>query len=395
MLLEFHLGNYRSFRDEQALSMVASSDKEHKETHLIPTGIKTIPSALSTAAIYGPNAGGKSNIVLALSYFTAMVRESATKVKPGQELNVKPFLLDNKYSEAPSEFEMTFILDGVRYQYGFATTKHKVHREWLLVYKSHRPQQWFNRYIDQDTKEYIYEFSTFLTGEKKQTEKLTRDNALFLSVAAQLNNPQLTPIFDYLAKDLVFFLGDQQHMKDYSVRLLKDDKARREITKFLQSADIAIKDIQVEEFRGKTMVLQVNMETGIQDTKAEEADMLTPKFIHETEHGSAVFDLADESLGTQRLFALAGPILNILERGLVFIVDEIDSSLHPLLIKHLIGLFNDPKKNPNGAQLILTTHDTSLLDNMIFRRDQIWFVEKNRDQASELYLACQCCKISK
>lgn len=365
--------------------MVASKDKEHRQTHTLSTGIKSIPEVVSSAVVYGPNAGGKSNLISALIFFKSFVRDSATLIKPGQNLNVQPFLLDQDCVEQPSEFEITYIKSGVRYQYGFSVKAERVMREWLLVYKSHKPQQWFNRYVDEKTGEDVFEYSSHFTGKRKQWEELTRDNSLFLSTAVQWNSEQLLSVFSFLTKEVFIYTPNLGASNENTLKMLEHDESRSKICKFLSSADVGIKDIKVERTKGFKRSFNLDFESGEHKSHKEEAELLIPKFHHETEKGSAVFGLGDESQGTQRLFALAGPVIQILKMGHILIVDEVDSSLHPLLVRRLVGLFNNPEVNKNGAQLIVTTHDTALLDITLLRRDQVWFVEKNQEQASELY----------
>jgi hypothetical protein len=184
---------------------------------------------------------------------------------------------------------------------------------------------------------------------------------------------------------LVVFAAGVLPQIDFSVRMLQQSGGKQAIRDFLASADISITDIDVVPRKGVTQTFNFDAATGKSDVRTEERDFLLPQFRHETEQGSAIFELGDESLGTQRLFALAGPVLDILKTGRILIVDELDSSLHPLLVRRLVGLFHNPRINTANAQLIFTTHDTTLLDPDLLRRDQIWFVEKNREQATTLY----------
>jgi hypothetical protein len=184
---------------------------------------------------------------------------------------------------------------------------------------------------------------------------------------------------------MVVFTAGMLPQLDFSVAMLQRDEGKQAIQEFLISADISIADIDVVPRKGFMQTVKFDLKTGKSDVNTEERDMLIPQFRHETEQGSATFEFGDESLGTQRLFALAGPVLDILKTGRILIVDELDSSLHPLLVRRLISLFHNPKINVTNAQLIFTTHDTSLLDPELLRRDQIWFVEKNREQATTLY----------
>ncbi|MHB8744699.1 MAG: AAA family ATPase [Sulfuricaulis sp.] len=339
---------------------------------------------MRSAVLYGPNAGGKSNLVNAAAFMRAVVADSATTMQLGQLFNVQPFRLNPDTVKEPSKFELTFLEGGVRYQYGFALTTERVIEEWLLAYRTAKPQQWFARHYDKELNQDIFEFGSHLTGQRKLWQESTRTNALFLSTAVQLNSEQLRPIFTWIVHKLVV-LGAGMLPIDFSVAMLQQDEGKQGIQEFMNSADISIADINVVPRKGMMQTFKLDAATGKPDVRTEERDILMPQFRHETKQGSAIFEFADESLGTQRLFALAGPVLDILKTGRILIVDELDSSLHPLLVRRLVGLFHNPKINTANAQLIFTTHDTTLFDPNLLRRDQIWFVEKNHEQATTLY----------
>lgn len=382
MLLEFRVRNYRSIRDDQALTLIASGDKELASTHLAPTGLKSAPHALRTAVVYGPNASGKSSLLRALDYMRAVVAESATVIQPGQTYNVPPFKLDAVSAQQPTEFEITFLLSGVRHQYSFSMTAQRIVSESLLVYRSSKPTQLYSRqHVDGDR--YDYEFSTYLTGPRKLWQESTRPNALFLSMAAQLNSEQLSPVFNWIVRSITFLPAGATVLPDFTTALLATEQGRASIREFLSAADISIADVQAVPRKG--MHAQWVMSASGLQASQEEREFLMPVFEHSTPKGSAKFELHDESEGTQRLYGLIAPVLDCLREGRVLVVDELDSSLHTLLVRRLITLFHTPELNPNGAQLIFSTHDTSLLDHTLFRRDQIWFTEKDADQATRLY----------
>jgi uncharacterized protein len=383
MLLEFRVRNYRSIRDEQVLTLIASGDKELLETHLAPTGLKAAPHALRSAVVYGPNASGKSSLLRALDYLRAVVAESATVIQPGQTYNVAPFKLDAASAQRPTEFEITFLLEGVRHQYTFAMTPQRIVSESLLVYRSSKPTQLFNRQqVNGDV--YDYEFSTYLSGPRKVWQESTRPNSLFLSMAAQLNSEQLGPVFNWIVRNIVFLPAGASVLPDFTTALLATAEGRASIRDFLSTADISIADVQAVSHRGMHTQFVMSA-SGVQQASQEERELLLPVFEHRTPKGSAKFELHDESEGTQRLYGLIAPVLDCLREGRVLVVDELDSSLHTLLVRRLIAMFQTPELNPNGAQLIFSTHDTSLLDHTLFRRDQIWFTEKDADQATRLY----------
>ena len=385
MLVEFRTKNFCSLRDEQVLSLVASKDKTLQDSNTQATGISAAPTLLCSAVIYGANASGKSSLIKALQYMRGIVTESATAIAPRQIFGVQPFRLDSNSASQPSEFEVTFLLDGVRYQYGFAITPQRIVSEHLLVYKAFKPQKWFTRRFDIDTGKDVYEFGSGLKGPKNLWEGATRPNALFLSMAVQLNSIDLHPVFDWFSNQLVIFNEQSQLTPQVSIQMLKHAQGRKDICNFLTNADISLADIEVETRTVPGQSVHLDLLAGKTEVRLENIEEHKIRFRHVTEHGTAVFDLLEESNGTRNLLFLAGPVLNILNKGLTLIIDELDTSLHTLLVRELICLFHRPEINTKGAQLVFTTHDTSLLDAPdLFRRDQVWFVEKNQDQASSL-----------
>ncbi len=385
MLVEFRVKNFRSLRDEQVLSLVASKDKTLEDTHTLSTGLKAVPGLLRSAVVYGANAGGKSNLIKALQYMRGVVLESATVIQPGQSFAVQPFRLDELSASQPTEFEATFILDGVRYQYGFAMTPQRIVSEHLLVYKAFKPQRWFERHFDAESGKDVYEFGPGLKGAKNLWEGATRPNALFLSMAVQLNSEAMRPVFDWFSTGLVIFNEQAQLSPQMSIQMLKQADGRKQICGFLTAADISIADIEVVTRKVPGQAVHFDLVAGKTEVRSEEVEEHQLRFSHVTEQGRAVFDLMDESSGTRNLLFLTGPVLDILKKGLTLVIDELDTSLHTLLVRELVRLFHRPEVNTGGAQLIFTTHDTSLLDAPdLFRRDQVWFVEKDKDQASTL-----------
>lgn len=385
MLVEFRVKNFRSLRGEQVLSLVASKDKTLQDTHTLATYVKAAPNVLRSAAIYGANASGKSNLIRALQYMRGVVVESATVIQPGQTYAVQPFRLDAESAKEPTEFEVTFILEGVRYQYGFAMTPQRIVSEHLLVYKAFKPQRWFERHFDAEIGKDVYDFGPGLKGPKNLWEGATRPNALFLSMAVQLNSEALRAVFDWFVGGLVIVNEQTPLNQDVSIQMLKQAEGRKQICDFLSTADISIADIEIVTRKVPGQALHFDMVAGTTEVRNEEVEEHQLRFSHTTEHGKAVFDLADESSGTRSLLFLTGPAMDILRKGLTLVIDELDTSLHTLLVRELVRLFHRPEVNTGGAQLIFTTHDTSLLDALdLFRRDQVWLVEKGRDQASTL-----------
>jgi AAA15 family ATPase/GTPase len=385
MLVEFRTKNFRSLRDEQVLSLVASKDKTLQNSNTQETGIRAAPTLLHSAVVYGANASGKSNLIKSLQYMRSVVTESASAIQPGQTFAIQAFRLDADSESKASEFEVTFLLEGVRYQYGFAMTTHRIVREHLLVYKAFKPQMWYTRRFDIDSGKDVYDFGPGLKGPKNMWEGATRPNALFLSMAVQLNSDALRPVFDWFLNRLVIFNEQAQLTPQVSIQMLKQADEHKNICNFLFAADISIADIDVETRKVPGQAVHFDLVAGNTEVRSQDMEEHKVRFHHVTENGKAVFDLMDESNGTRNLFFLAGPVLNILSKGLTLVIDELDTSLHTLLVRELVRLFHQPEINTGGAQLIFTTHDTSLLDAPdLFRRDQVCFVEKNQDQASSL-----------
>ena len=385
MLVEFRVKNFRSMRDEQVLSLVASKDKTLGDTNVMSTGLKAAPGLLRSAVVYGANAGGKSNLIKALQYMRGVVLESATAIQPGQTYGVQPFRLDDRSASEATEFEVTFIVAGVRYQYGFAITSQRIVREHLLVYKAFKPQRWFERHFEADSGKDVYEFGPGLKGAKHLWEGATRPNSLFLSMAVQLNSEAMRPVFDWFSTALVIFNEQAKLSPQTSIQMLQQAEGRKQICAFLTAADISISDIEVITRKVPGHAVHLDLDANKTEVRSEEVEEHQLRFSHVTERGRAVFDLMDESSGTRNLLFLTGPVLDILTKGLTLVIDELDTSLHTLLVRELVRLFHRPDVNTGGAQIIFTTHDTSLLDAPnLFRRDQVWFIEKDKDQASTL-----------
>ena len=204
-------------------------------------------------------------------------------------------------------------------------------------------------------------------------------------MAVQLNSEALRPVFDWFVNGLVIVNEQAQLTPQVSVQMLKEAEGRKQICDLLTAADISIADIEVTTRKVPGQAVHFDLVAGKTELRTEEMEEHSLRFSHVTAQGRAVFDLMDESNGTRNLLFLAGPVMDLLRKGLTLVIDELDTSLHTLLLRELVRLFHRPEVNTGGAQLIFTTHDTSLLDAPdLFRRDQVWFVEKDRHQASAL-----------
>ena len=395
MLIEFKVTNFRSIHTTQTLSMVGKTSTELKEQNTFGSGLPSLPNLLRSIVIYGPNAAGKSNMIRAMRFMHKFVLSSQT-LQEGQNIDVVPFLLNSKSSTEPSKFEVTFIHDKVRYQYGFAVNSARVLNEWFLAYPEGRPQQWFERKYDSVKDSEDWSFGSKFSGPHQQRDiwkASTRKNALFLSTAIQLNNEQLKPAFNWFLQKLAVILPSGVTNLRFSVEQCASEDGKNKIMEFMNSADITILGIELKKISFPPDELQfgslnipqmglLNMPQVIRNRQGRE--FTDVKFLHKAiDTGEVVsFDFSDESDGTKKLFAFAGPLLDVLAKGRILFVDELDTSLHPLMVRFLISLIHNPEINKNNAQLVFTTHDTSILDTDIFRRDQVWFVEKDTESAS-------------
>ncbi len=389
MLIEFSVSNYRSIRDTQTLSLVAGTGTELGEQNSFNPPASSAPKLLRSAVIFGPNAGGKSNIIKAMHFMQKFVISSSSRGQEGEKISTSPFRLDKKSPSQPSTFEVIFIEGGVRYQYGMAVTQSRVEREWLLAYPEGRAQRWFERTFVSNTNNYEWYFGPFFKGQKEILKKATRVNALFLSTGVQLNNEQLRDVFNWFDDRLVTIHASEkipEAFAGYTLHRCENESDRQQIVRFLQAADLGIDDLKV-----KKGVFAPNDFLDEMPDKLKQKflgkEFSQPVFFHEHMDSTDIsgFEFEDESDGTQGMFALAGPWIDTLETGKVLVVDELDTSLHPMLMRFLIETLHSSESNPNNAQLVFTTHDATLMASQYFRRDQIWFVEKDKSRSTTLY----------
>lgn len=387
MLISFEVTNFRSIRAGQTLSLVKASGNELEETNTFDMQGVSQLTLLRSAAIYGPNASGKSNLLRAIGTMKRIVLESAVDKRRGDLLPVTPFLLDPETRGAPSEFEVNFLVDGIRYQYGFSATEERIQDEWLFAFPKVRPQRWFERYWNEEKQCHDWELGANLLGEKLLWQKSTRDNALFLSTAVQLNSGQLQPLFDWFRRTLrTNSLGV---VTPNSTARMYEDLGHTGLLEYLRAADLGIDDIQIERKPFDPSQLPKDLPDELKAVIIERAGNRTNlevRTVHIGSDGQFVsFDLNEESDGTKKMFAFAGPWLDALASGSVLFVDELHDNLHPKLVQFLVGLFQDNITNPKNAQLVFTTHETSILSQDVFRRDQVWFCEKDQQQATQVF----------
>lgn len=392
MLIDFTVKNFRSIKDEQTLSMVASDSSGD----LLDNGIKVSDEnfrLLPSAIIYGANASGKSNIIRAIQEFKLMIMFSHKLSKDQKLFFFDPFRLDKQNMNNPSEFEIEFIAyDKIRYLYNVKYSEKEIIHESLFYYPKKQKTKLYIRNQDE-----TIDFGSQLKGHKKQVENILLSNQLYLSVAVNNNLTQLNPVYKYFSEYLVtvFSSNSWSHI-DFllssmiipsGVFLVENQDLKNDVKKYLQIADIDINDIILKE-REVTSEPYKDMDLP-QDVIANLNKSL--KYVTYLRHqlvddeGYVDFNINDESDGTQRLFKLSQAIIPLLNKGGVLIMDEIDQSLHTMLSEFILSEFNSPERNPHGAQLIATSHDISLMKPENFRRDQVWFTEKEKNGATKLY----------
>lgn len=385
MLVEFRVKNFLSFQGEQVLSLVASENKEHKDTHTFnPTNSNNL-SLLKSVSVYGANASGKSNLIKAVNAMRGIVRRSFSMHKYINR-HITPFLLGDSNSN-PTEFEVTFFVDDVRYQYGFSITKERIVEEWLISYcKNKKPQELFSRIYNKKSGDYKWIDNLDGTEEaKKLWRESTRDDALFLSVAMRFNNKQLGVVYNWFdAKLKICNIGGWSDSTEVTTSICRENETtKQKIVNFFKIADFDIEDIQIKEIEFAVNNIPTKLEK--QNRKIlNSVKRVNIGFHHLMQDGrNVVFNMADESDGTQRFFQFIGPILDSLNKGNILFIDELHTHFHPLMTKFLIELFYS-ELNTKNAQLIFTTHETSLLKKEIFRKDQIYFCEK-LNKATHIY----------
>ncbi len=386
MFVEFSAKNFRSLRDEQTLSMVSSTDRSHLATHTIETGMRSVARLNRAGVVYGANASGKSNLIFALMTMRNLVLHSMSMLDAARAEQYTPYRLERSSTGDPTEFEIVVLLDGTRYQYGFSYDAQRIRDEWLIVYKTGKGQSWFERRWNDARGEHEWApFSSYFTGAKETWRQATRPGALFLTTAIQLNNEQLKPLWNWFTEGLVIVNWIAAFGIGQTLQRMDDPAFKARALNLLRSADLHIADIEVENVPGHQVAFK--LEPGkAPELSTSAQDLPIVKFVHKLEGEDAVaFDGRFESAGTQRLLSYIGPILDVLESGKLLVVDEFDSSLHPMVVRFVLSLFHDPEVSKHGAQLWMTTHDTSLLDTGLLRRDQFWFMDKDERQASRLY----------
>jgi AAA15 family ATPase/GTPase len=391
MLLRFSVSNFLSLRDRQELSMVASKLKGDTQG-LIESPLLRNVRILPAAIIYGPNGSGKSNILNSLAFARRFVINSHRAGEQNEPIHLAPFAFDKEYQDRSSSFHIDFIFGGNIYYYSFELTPSMVVSEALYSSRDGRRSMLYER------SRQSFVFGRNLRGPNKTIETITRSNSLFLSAAAQNNHPELGAISNFFKGTIVHFRTDEIFMPE----LVQNEALLEKITQIFDAIDTGITNIRFEEksppddtaleFRN---TLTAAIESAAKKEKWFSVERFRElmsktdkvlKFGHKSKNNDLVWlNLDDESAGINQLLAILFPILRIIENGGTIAIDEFGSRLHTRASEVIIALFSSKLINPNGAQLIVATHDTNLLNTKGLRRDQIWFTGKDRSGATHLY----------
>lgn len=380
MLVEFKFENFRSFKNETYFTLEPST-QNGKNTNIIETNLKKIPQLYRTMGIFGANASGKSNFILALSLFKFLIKKSF-KNEINQNLPEEKYLLSNDNLEKPTSFEISFIYKGKLYKYGLKYSQKEILYE-SLVYAnisengSARENKLFTR--DKET-------GIKAKGLPQAWIDELANNRVFLSEI--INNrkcqiPEILDAYDYIVNKL--HTAKNKTSLDFTLNMLQSNDKPLMLDYIkkvdLDFIDICIKKVPMEDILGKLKNEKDKNEFTefmLKRILSGESEILDIRVLHKTEDGNiAELDLDKESEGSKKFLSLAGPIVNALKTGSTLFIDELDASLHPLFVKHIVSLFNDSKFNKNNAQLIFTSHAFYLMDGNTLTRDQIWLINKD------------------
>lgn len=381
MIIDFTIGNSISFRDSQTLSMVASPPYNVHPDHLLDTPDEKL-KLLKLAVIYGSNASGKSNFLSSLNYLKSLVLNS-TKNKPDDTFNYIPFLFNKNNLKKPTFFEINFFCENIRYNYSISLDKNKIHHEYLSYYPKKYKRNIFTRDLTADDR-YEYTLGTDLKPKRviEDISLRTSKNVLFLSKASQENSKDILPVYNWFNS----ILSEQLDTDEMAEFIDIEDSNKKALLNFLCKQDVNIIDLNIEKLPFLDKINEIkDIPSEVKSRLLEDyKDKFSYKIktSHKDNEGNLVtlpFEL--ESQGTHKLFSLASLLLtNKQELTKVFYVDELSSALHPLLVRNFIKSFQE-----SNNQLICATHDTHLINQEYLRKDQIYFIEKNKQQASELY----------
>jgi hypothetical protein len=395
VLLAFRAENVRSFRDQIELSMVATSMAEPRFVRQVDwrEGGRSI-GVVPVAGVFGPNASGKSNLLEAMDDMRMYVLESFRRdLLLGEHW---PFGLDPESGERPSRYEVDLVLEGVRTEYGFALDRERIVEEWAFRYPRGRAALLFHRRGEE------VEVGASGRGETRTVEKLLRPNSLLLSAAAAANHSLLLPLHQWFRRNLhLAHERNRPNRQAFTIEQLSDEDEREHILNMLRAADLGIVgakehaihlDPRMKERMERAIRVMIGDEIRLEDDELERVlnvERFGFTLIHQGAEDNIELLPGCESQGTLVWLGLVGAVISALTDGAVLLADELDASLHPALVAELIRLFQDPRTNPNRAQLIFNSHDPRILgdssEDRLLGRDQIWFTEKLADGNSRLY----------
>ncbi|MED5616541.1 AAA family ATPase [Janthinobacterium sp. P210005] len=386
MLIEFSVSNFRSFREKQTFSMVAAPRLHRRDNVFTPDVVgEKLPDLLKVAAIYGPNASGKSNLLKALDIIRTM-----TGMSPADYVPVKPFRFDKKLVSAPSSFEYHFVNNKLRYQFNLSATASRILEERLVSFPGGEAVTLYERQYSEEYGE-VYSFSDQLEGGSelhKVWTRLTNPTTLFLAQAVANSSEEINQLsfpLDWLRRGLFVVVNKMEELAMSCKNLVKENPIfAQEVANFLQEIDVPVTAIRTEDSSKVAVKNMLSLLYSEKDSKNKNNLTSTTTFTHRTALGEADFDYDEQSEGTKNLFGFFLP-WGIIESGDSFFsvmgIDELDSSLHPEIVANLIERFLKRTKN---TQLIFTTHDTHLMDTKLLRRDQIWLTERDMNGATQL-----------
>ena len=383
-LVAFKVRNVRSYRDETTLSMQATRVANADVVRAVRTASAAPERLLPVAGVFGANAAGKSTILRAMADMRTVVLGSFKY--SGAGIHRKPFLLAPDGPAKTSEFMVDLILDGVWWQYGFEFDDQRISREFAFHFPRGRQALVFER--EQHKLVFGPAFRTFGSSLRL----LLTENALLLSIIGAAAENAISPLFGWWESNMALAASDSRPLRSaFTAKLAREGGTRHRVLQLLCAADLGLVDVKVVKPDAETLDVLKRViralrsdEPGDVEAFLDEVGMV--QLIHGG-GGGVVFDPADESMGTQVWVGLIGPVLDALEHGHLLLVDEIDASLHPLLVARLIDLFQNPATNPQCAQLVFNAHDTTLLDGrppFALGRDQIWFAQRDEGGASQL-----------
>lgn len=385
MLVQFTVGNFLSFNEKRTLSFVAKGISELK------TNISTFKpeKILRSAVIYGANSSGKSNLIKAFERMRELVLTSV-RLNDLDELDYSPFLLSTETESQSTFFEIVFWQDSTRYRYGFEYNLKQIVNEWLFAGKSETKEKpLFIR-----TEEGIGVDAKFKEGEGYEPK--TNNNRLFVSLVAQLGGDISKKVVEFFNEYNVLSGLEHNDYTGFTMRMLhKNLNGRDESLQLYQKLKLGFQDIKAVESDFNPLDIPDHMPDKLKAKLIKEfagKRGVSLKTVHNKfDKKGKIVDFVfldkekNESEGTNKIIDLSGPIFDTLKLGKALIIDELDAKLHPLITIRIVELFNSPESNPNNAQLIFATHDTNLLDEELFRRDQIWFTEKDELEQTDLY----------